>query len=119
MQEVPNSNEPVRADRSNTVWYLWRADVAPVFRRMLADTLFATRRLMLRCEEIKSAPLLDEPDAASKRAKAISLPDATVYRCDTLVMLFRDFGEFNTTHSRLCIRQRRTWGKDLRYRCTS
>jgi hypothetical protein len=94
-QEVPKSNEPVRADRANTVWYLRRARIAAVFRRMLADALFATRRLMLKCEAIKSAPSLDEPDAASKRAKAISLLDATVYRCDTLVMLLRDFGEFN------------------------
>jgi hypothetical protein len=94
-QEVPKSNESVRADRSNSVWYLWLACIFAVFRRMLADALLATRRLMLKCEAIKSAPSLDEPDAASNRAKAISLLDATVYRCDTLVMLFRDFGEFN------------------------
>jgi hypothetical protein len=111
MQEVPKSNEPVRADRSNTVWYLWRADVAAVFRRMLADALFATRRLMLKCEEIKSAPLLDEPDAASKRAKAVSLLDATVCRCDTLVMLFRDFGEFNVDSFRTLYKTEADLGK--------
>jgi hypothetical protein len=66
---------------------------------------------MLKCEEIKSAPLSDEPDAASKRAKAVSLLDATVCRCDTLVMLFRDFGEFNVDSFRTLYKTEADLGK--------
>jgi hypothetical protein len=95
MQEVPKSNEPIRADRTNSVWYLWRADVAVVYRRMLADALHATRRMLLKCEEVRAAQLPDEVDAEAKLSKTVGLLQATVYRCDTLVMLFRDFGEFN------------------------
>jgi hypothetical protein len=92
MQEVPKSSEPVRADRVAAVWYLWRADFEVVVKRLVCDSLRTTRRIMLKIEELKASPLDDEPDAETKRAAGLKLLEATVYRCDDLVMLLRDFG---------------------------
>jgi hypothetical protein len=92
MQEVPKSNEPARADRVAAVWYLWRADFSVVSKRLLDDTLRTTRRIMLKLEEVRATPSGDEPGADKKRATALKLLEASVYRCDDLVMVLRDFG---------------------------
>lgn len=92
LQEVPKSNEPVRLDRAPSAFYLWRADVGLVYRRILDDALHATRRLMLKIEEVKSTPLPDVVGAERKRKNTLRLLEATVTRCDSLVILFRDFG---------------------------
>lgn len=92
MQEVPKSNEPVRADRPAAIWYLWRADFATAVDRMLQDTIRATRRVLLKSLQLEATPHDNDAQALSKRKVTLKLLQATLCRCDILIILFRDFG---------------------------
>lgn len=88
MQEIPKSNEPARPDRPSVMWYLWRAEFATAVDKILQDSIRATRRVLLKSVEMGS----DDSQVPAKKQNALKLLEATLCRCDILVILLRDFG---------------------------
>jgi hypothetical protein len=90
-QEVPKSNEPARAERSNAVWYLWRADMVATQQRILSDALATMLRLMLKAERVRATGCPDDAARARRSAKMLLL-ETTLGNVSQAVSLFRDFG---------------------------